>query len=242
MDASGKDGVIKKVFGGMDQNVVDVVSFKAPTQEESAQDFLWRVHLHAPAKGQIQVMNRSHYEDILVPMVKKLFPKKTIEKRYDHINDFEWILADSGTIVVKCFLHVSQAKQLERLYERLVNPLKHWKHKDSDRETRQDRDKYIRVYEEIFETCSLIPWHIIPADQNRYKTRVFGNILLDEFKKLDLKYPPLVSKYPEKVLEAKDRREKKRTEKIIRQEQKKQIKQKKEQKQKDKQKKDTKDE
>lgn len=199
----------------MDQNVVDVVSFKEPTEDEYAQDFLWRIHLHAPAKGHIQVMNRSHYEDILVPSVKKKFNKETIHKRYNHINDFEEILADSGTIVVKCFLNVSKDKQLERLYERLVNPLKHRKHKDSDRETRKDRDKYIKIYEEIFEKCKLTPWHIIPADQNRYKARVMGNVLLDEFKKLDLKYPPLVSKYPEKVLEAKEWWEKKKTNEIM---------------------------
>lgn len=160
-------------------------------------------------------MNRSHYEDILVPTVYKLFPKKVIEKRYNHINDFEEILADSGTIVVKCFLNVSKQKQLERLYERLINPLKHRKHKDSDRETRASRDKYIAVYEEIFEKCKLTPRHIVPADQNRYKARVMGNILLDEFKKLDLHYPSLVSKYPDKVLEAKEWREKKQTTKII---------------------------
>jgi PPK2 family polyphosphate:nucleotide phosphotransferase len=213
MDASGKDGVIKKVFGGMDQNVVDVVSFKEPTDEEYAQDFLRRIHMHAPAKWHIQIMNRSHYEDILVPSVHKLLPKKTIQKRYNHINDFEEILADSGTKVIKCFLHVSPEKQLERLYERLVNPLKHRKHKDRDREVRKDRDKYQEVYETIFDTCDLIPRHVIPADQNWYKTRVLGNILLDEFKKLDLQYPPLVSKYPEKVLEAKERREKQKAKK-----------------------------
>ena len=118
-------------------------------------------------------------------------------------------------------MHVSKQRQLERLYERLVNPLKHRKHKDSDRETRRDRDKYTKVYEDIFEKCNLTPWHIVPADQNRYKSRVLVNILLDKFKKLDLHYPPLVSKFPEKVLEAKERREKKQTAKILKDEKKK---------------------
>src|SRR5688572_8220390 len=167
MDASGKDGVIRKVLGNMNPQGVMVVSFKAPTAEEKSYDFLWRIHQHAPKKGMIQVFNRSHYEDILVTRVHKWCDDKTAEKRIKAINDFEELLQEhNSTQVLKFYLHISQEEQQERLQERLKEPSKMWKYNEKDFEEARLWDIYAQMYEECFDRCDDPPWIIVPSDQN----------------------------------------------------------------------------
>ena len=190
LDASGKDGAIKKVFTGVNPMGCTVKPFKVPTADEASHDFLWRVHQHTPAKGMIQIFNRSHYEDVLVPRVEKFVNRTTIKKRYDHINNFEQLLTDSGTIILKFFLYVSEEEQLKRIQERITNPKKHWKYDPSDLTTTQKRDLYLEAYEEIFEHCGPnLPWTIVPSDQNWYKEYVIAKTIVETLKNLDLHYP-----------------------------------------------------
>jgi PPK2 family polyphosphate:nucleotide phosphotransferase len=190
LDASGKDGAIKKVFTGVNPMGCTVKPFKVPTADEVSHDFLWRIHQHAPAKGMIQIFNRSHYEDVLVPRVEKFVTHATIKKRYDHINNFEQLLTDSGTIILKFFLYVSEEEQMKRIQERITNPKKHWKYDPSDLTTTQKRDLYLEVYEEIFDQCGPgHPWTIVPSDQNWYKEYVIAKTIVEALTSLDLKYP-----------------------------------------------------
>ena len=190
IDASGKDGTVKHVFTGVNPMGCNVHSFKAPTSEDSSHDFLYRVHSNAPAKGMIGIFNRSHYEDILVPTVHKLLPEARIKKRYDYINAFEHLLKDSGTIIFKFFLHISKEEQAERFDERKTNPEKEWKYQPEDLGESKFWDDYMKVYEEIFDTCSPeIPWLIVPADQNWYRNYFIAKTLVDTLKALDMKYP-----------------------------------------------------
>lgn len=190
LDASGKDGAIKKVFTGVNPMGCTVKPFKVPTTDEASHDFLWRVHQHTPAKGMIQIFNRSHYEDVLVPRVEKFVNHTTIKKRYDHINNFEQLLTDSGTIILKFFLYVSEEEQLKRIQERITNPKKHWKYDPSDLTTTQKRDLYLEAYEEIFQHCGPgLPWTIVPSDQNWYKEYVIAKTIVETLKNLDLHYP-----------------------------------------------------
>lgn len=190
MDASGKDGLIQGVFSGMNPLGISAKAYKAPTSEEQSHDFLWRIHRHAPAKGMIQVFNRSHYEDVLVPKVHKWCSDDTIKKRMEAINDFERLLQEHNeTHILKCYLHVSQAEQLDRLTERLSNPAKMWKYNNKDFEEAQLRDEYIKVYEECFKRCDQPEWIIVPADQNWYKEYVVAQALRDLLKGLPMKYP-----------------------------------------------------
>lgn len=193
MDASGKDGLTKGLLKYCNPVGLKVHYFKKPTEEEYAHDFLWRVHEVVPAKGQIQVFIRSHYEDILVPTVEKFIPADVIEKRYQLINDFEKIVEHNGTKVLKFFLNVSKEAQKERLMERIELKEKHWKHKDGDWDTREKFDEYIDVYEKIINTCNEIPWHIIPADKNWQKLYGAAGVVLKALESLDLKWPELVS-------------------------------------------------
>ena len=193
MDASGKDGATRRVLEGVNPRGIHVKSFKKPTDEEFAHDFLWRVHQHAPAKGMIQVFNRSHYEDILVPSVLGYIPKETIEERYQMINNFERFLEHNGTKVLKFYLHVSKGEQLERLQERIDIPEKQYKHKDGDWETREYWDSYMKEYQSIFEKCNDIPWHIIPSDQNWYKTNLITKKIIESFESMNLEWPALES-------------------------------------------------
>ncbi len=190
IDASGKDGTVKHVFSGVNPMGCLVHSFKAPTAEDTAHDFLWRVHQNAPAKGMIEIFNRSHYEDILVPTVHKLLPEARIAKRYDYINSFEHLLKDSGTTILKFYLHISKEEQAERFKERQTNPEKEWKYQPEDLAESKHWDDYMKVYEEIFERCSpAIPWTIVPADQNWYRNYFIAKTLVDTLKAMDLKYP-----------------------------------------------------
>ena len=200
MDASGKDGATRKVFSGVNPLGIKVRPFKKPSDEEFTHDFLWRVHHHTPAKGMIQVFNRSHYEDILVPSVEGYFTKDYINKRYNHINHFEQLLTEgNNTTILKFYLHTSKEEQLQRLTERLNNPEKHWKHNDGDWTTREKWDDYRAVYEQIFERCNLPEWHIIPSDRNWEKVNLICKVVLEAFKKMDLQYPGLDSElFPDK--------------------------------------------
>lgn len=191
MDASGKDGVVNKVFSKVSPNGINVTSFKKPTKEEFAHDFLWRIHKEMPQKGHITVFNRSHYEDILVPSVYEYIDAGTIDKRYDHINNFEQQIEASGTKILKFYLNVSLEKQEERLRERMEIKEKYWKHSDGDAKTVTNRAKFEAVYENIFDKCDAIPWVIVPADNNWYKAYVVAKEVLKSLKEMDLEWPEL---------------------------------------------------
>lgn len=192
MDASGKDGAVKNVFGTLNPLGVVAKSFKAPTEEELFYDFLWRIHKNVPAKGMIQIFNRSQYEDVLITRVHKWIDDKTAHKRMEAINNFETLLQEHNqTIILKFYLHLSQEKQQERLNERLTNPKKHWKSNPADFKEALLWDDYMEAYEECFEKCNFIPWTIVPADQNWYKEFIIATTLLEKLKKLDMKYPEL---------------------------------------------------
>ena len=193
LDASGKDGAARSVFECVNPAGISVHSFKRPTSEELSHDFLWRVHKHVPAKGMIQIFNRSHYEDILVPSVEGYYSDKTIKKRFGIINHFEKMIEHNDTKILKFYLHNSSKNQLKRLTERINLPQKHWKHNDGDWEVREKRNQYHKVYEQIFKKCNTPKWHIIPSDKNWYKTLLISEIVLKELKGLYLKWPALDS-------------------------------------------------
>ena len=189
MDASGKDGLVSKVFTGVNPFGCDVTAFKAPTKEELAHDFLWRVHKAVPAKGVIQIFNRSHYEDVLITRVEKMIDDKTAKKRFKDINSFETLLTDNGTIILKFYLHISKEEQQARLLERNTNPEKYWKHNDADWVTNQKFEHYIKAYEDVFEHCNDPEWTIVPCDQNWYKEYIVAKKIRDTLHKLKPKYP-----------------------------------------------------
>lgn len=191
VDAAGKDGTVRTIFSGINPLGCQVHSFKKPTEEEFAHDFLWRVHKIVPRNGMIHIFNRSHYEDILVPTVEGYYSEERIQARYDHINNFERLLTDGGTKILKFYLHISKDEQLERLTERIENPVKHWKHNDGDWESRKKWDKYMAVYEDIFKKCNEVPWHIIPADRNWVKINHVAKILLRTLQELNMQWPDL---------------------------------------------------
>lgn len=192
MDASGKDGAIRKVCSRMNPMGVMVKSFKAPTPEEYAHDFLWRIHRHAPAKGMIQIFNRSHYEDILITRVHKWCDDETALKRMKAINDFEELLQEhNNTHILKFYLHISKEEQAERLKERIHMPSKMWKYNEKDFEESKLWKKYMKVYEECFNSCNKVPWIIVPTDQNWYKEYIIANTLYSVMKSLDMQYPGL---------------------------------------------------
>ncbi|MER3499377.1 MAG: polyphosphate kinase [Chitinophagaceae bacterium] len=192
MDASGKDGLIRNVFGQLNPQGVMVKSFKAPTAEELSHDFLWRIHLHTPQKGMIGIFNRSHYEDVLITRVHKWCDDDTAMKRMKAINHFEQLLFEHNqTHILKFYLHISQKEQLERLQERIQNPQKQWKYNEKDFEESGYWDDYMKAYEDSFEHCNAFPWTIVPADQNWYKEYIVASKVLDTLKILDMKYPGL---------------------------------------------------
>lgn len=190
MDASGKDGVVRDVFTSMNPTGIRVYSFKVPTEEELSHDFLWRVHKVTPPRGMIHVFNRSHYEDILVTRVHGMIDDITAQQRIKAINDFEQLLAEhANTTILKFYLHISQEEQHEQLVERLKEPSKMWKYNSKDFDESALWDTYMKYYEEAFNSCNNIPWHIIPADQNWYKSHMVATILRDTLKGLNMKYP-----------------------------------------------------
>ena len=192
MDASGKDGVIRKVFGALNPQGVRVHSFKVPTEEELSHDFLWRIHNVAPPKGTIQIFNRSHYEDTLVTRVHKLIDEKMVKKRMKAINDFEQLLQEhNNTTILKFYLHISPEEQEQRLQERISNPAKQWKYNEKDFEEAKLWDDYRSAYEDCFEQCNDVPWTIVPADQNWYKEYLIAHTLQKALEKLNMQYPGL---------------------------------------------------
>ena len=192
MDGSGKDGVIRNVLGNMNPQGVTVKSYKAPTAEEAAHDFLWRIHQHTPLKGMIQVFNRSHYEDILVTRVHKWCDDATAKKRMKAINDFEELLQEhNNTHILKFYLHVSPEEQQGRLHERIKDPAKMWKYNEKDFEEAKLWDVYMQMYEDCFNNCDNPAWSIVPSDQNWYKEYIIAVTLRDKLKSLDMQYPGL---------------------------------------------------
>ena len=192
MDAGGKDGTIRTVFERVNPQGVKVASFKKPTASELAHDFLWRVHPHVPATGEIAIFNRSHYEDVLVVRVHELAPKKTWKARYEHIRAFEAMLADEGTTIRKFFLHIGKDEQRERLQERLDDPKKRWKWNDGDLAERRLWDEYQQAYEDaIAETSTkAAPWYVVPADRNWYRDLVVSEVLVETLEGLKIELPP----------------------------------------------------
>jgi len=192
MDASGKDGAIRNIFGGFNPMGVQVKSFKAPTEEELSHDFLWRIHKNTPAKGMIQVFNRSHYEDILITRVHKWCDDKLAKKRMKAINDFEdALIHHSNTHILKFYLHISPEEQQERLNERIKEPSKMWKYNAKDFEEAKLWDLYTSAYEDCFKNCNKVPWVITPSDQNWYKEYIMASNLHNLLKSLDMQYPGL---------------------------------------------------
>ena len=191
MDTSGKGGVLKHAVGMFNPGGVRIKSFGAPTKEELANDFLWRIEKEAPAAGQIGIFDRSHYEDVLVGKVRKLAPEDEIERRYDAINDFERRLSEDGTTILKCMLHISPEEQRQRLLARLEEPKKVWKFKPEDIDDRAYWDDYQRAYEQALERCSTewAPWFVVPSDRKWYRTLAVASLLRDKLRAMDLAWP-----------------------------------------------------
>ena len=192
MDASGKDGLIRNVFGNLNPQGVRVQSFKEPTAEELDHDFLWRIHKHVPPKGMIQIFNRSHYEDVLVTRVHNLCDDDGIKARMHAINNFEQLLHEHNrTHILKFYLHVSAEEQQLRLQERIANPAKQWKYNENDFKEAKLRKAYYKAYEDCFTHCNKIPWTIVPADQNWYKEYIIAQSLHNLLAQLKMQYPGL---------------------------------------------------
>jgi PPK2 family polyphosphate:nucleotide phosphotransferase len=195
MDASGKDGAIKHVIGRLNPQGVTVKSFKVPTAEEAAHDFLWRAHLHAPPAGMIQVFNRSYYEDVLVTRVHGNCSDRMALLRMKAINDFEQLLeTHNNTRILKFYLHVSQKEQAKRLRERVKDITKEWKYNSQDRKEARLWNGYMKVYEDCFRYCSKTPWTIVPSDHNWYKEFIIAKEIHSALKKMHLAYPALHDK------------------------------------------------
>lgn len=191
MDASGKDGLVGDLLRYCNPIGLSVYSFKKPTEEEFAHDFLWRVHQHTPRKGDMQIFIRSHYEDILVPSVEGYYTPEMISERYGLINDFEKLVQHNGTTILKFFLNISIDEQEKRLNERLENPEKYWKHNDGDWDTREKYGKYMEVYDQIITRCNAVPWVVVPSDKNWQKLHVVAKEVLKALEEINPKFPPL---------------------------------------------------
>jgi PPK2 family polyphosphate:nucleotide phosphotransferase len=191
MDTGGKDGTIRRVFEGVNPSGVRVAAFKRPTATELAHDYLWRVHPQVPGNGEIVIFNRSHYEDVLVVKVNELAPPERIERRYRHLVEFERMLSDEGTTILKFFLHISREEQRRRLQARLDDPTKQWKFNPGDLEERKKWDVYQAAYEEALTKTSTphAPWYVVPADRKWYRDLVVGGLLVSTLETLDLRYP-----------------------------------------------------
>ena len=191
IDCSGKDGTVRAVFNHCGPIGVKVAPFKAPTADELAQDYLWRVHKACPPKGYIGIFNRSHYEDVLVVKVKGYASAEAIERRYAEINAFEKMLTDNGTVILKFMLHISKEEQAERLRERIETPEKRWKFNPADLDDRKLWDQYMAAYETALARCSTphAPWHVIPADRNWVRNAAISAIVRETLEKMNPQYP-----------------------------------------------------
>ena len=192
MDAGGKDGTIKHVFSSVNPQGVHVARYNKPTAVESAHDFLWRVHPHAPGLGEIAIFNRSHYEDVLVTRVHRLINKAIWTERYRHIRDFEALLAEKNTTILKFFLHISKDEQLERFAQRLDDPARNWKISEADYTERSFWDPYVEAYEDAIAATSTpeAPWYVIPSNHKWFRNLAVSQILADTMADLDLAFPP----------------------------------------------------
>jgi len=192
MDTGGKDGAISHVFSGVNPQGCDVTSFKQPTPLELRHDFLWRIHQAAPPKGMIKIFNRSHYESLLVERVHSLVPKKVWSKRFDRINEFEKLLANEGTTIIKFFLHISRDEQKRRLQARLDDKKRHWKFSVADLHERKFWDQYQEAYEDVLRKCSTddAPWYIVPADHKWFRNWVLSDTIVRTLDKLRMDFPP----------------------------------------------------
>lgn len=192
MDTSGKDGTVRAVFRDVDPLGLRIVPFKAPTPIEAAHDFLWRVHAQVPAAGELAIFNRSHYEDVLVPRVLGTIDDKECERRYRQIRDFETMLAENGTTIVKCFLHISKEEQRERLQARIDDPTKHWKFDIADLDARKHWDAYQAAYRDALAATSAehAPWYVIPANSKTHRNVMIAELLLRAMTEMKLQYPP----------------------------------------------------
>lgn len=191
LDTGGKDGTIHAVFGALNPQGVKVASFKVPTPIEADHDYLWRIHQHTPAKGEIAIFNRSQYEDILAVRVHQLVPEKVWRRRFRHIVEFERMLADEGTTIIKLYLNISQDEQRQRLLERIDTPEKQWKFSPGDLEERKLWKDYIAAFEDVLSETSSedAPWYVVPANRNWYRNLVVAGILVKTLDKLKMEYP-----------------------------------------------------
>lgn len=191
MDTGGKDGCVRKVFSRVDPQGIKVTSYKGPSEKELAHDFLWRIHQNVPAKGEIAIFNRSHYEDIVAVRVKGLAPQEVWEKRYKHIIDFEQMLVDEGTTILKFFLNISKEEQRKRLQSRLDRSEKHWKFHPDDLADRARWKDFMEAYEDVLERTSTprAPWFVIPADFKWYRNMCVSQIVTHALEGLNLEYP-----------------------------------------------------
>jgi PPK2 family polyphosphate:nucleotide phosphotransferase len=202
MDASGKDGTVKHVFSACDVLGIRVVSFKAPNSDELAHDYLWRCHKQVPQNGEIVIFNRSHYEDVLVVKVHDWIDDAECKRRYAQINAFEKLLAETGTIVIKCYLHLSKAEQKLRMQARLSDPTKTWKFNPNDLKERAMWPKYMQAYEAAINatSSSYAPWYVVPADSKMNRNLLIARLVYNALKKLQLEYPPVPPEYKSIVI------------------------------------------
>jgi PPK2 family polyphosphate:nucleotide phosphotransferase len=191
MDTAGKDGTVRALFSQINPMGLRATAFAAPTERERAHDFLWRVHAHVPGNGQIAIFNRSHYEDVLVPRVLGNIDGKEVKRRYDHIRDFERMLHETGTTIMKVFLHISKDEQRERLQARLDDPEKHWKFDPADLTARDKWDDYRHAYQDAIDATDAdhAPWYIVPADSKTHRNLIVAHLLLETLQGMGLEWP-----------------------------------------------------
>jgi PPK2 family polyphosphate:nucleotide phosphotransferase len=197
MDASGKDGTIRHVFSECDPLGIRLANFKGPTPDELAHDYLWRCHKEVPQKGEIVIFNRSHYEDVLIVKVHDWIDEAECKRRFAQINDFERMLTETGTVIIKCYLHISKKEQKERMQERLDDPTKTWKFNPNDLKERDLWSKYMAAYENAMRATSTknAPWYVVPADSKTNRNLLISRLLLNALKSLKLTYPPVPPEY-----------------------------------------------
>jgi PPK2 family polyphosphate:nucleotide phosphotransferase len=203
MDASGKDGTVRHVFSECDPLGIRLASFKAPSSDELAHDYLWRVHQQVPKAGELVIFNRSHYEDVLIVKVHDWIDETECQRRYAQINDFERLLSETGTTIIKCFLHISKEEQKVRMQERLDDPTKTWKFNPGDLKERALWTKYMLAYEQALKATSTkyAPWYVIPADSKTNRNLLISRLLLSALKEMKLSYPPIPAEYQSIIIE-----------------------------------------
>jgi PPK2 family polyphosphate:nucleotide phosphotransferase len=191
MDASGKDGTVRHVMSGLNPQGCRVTSFKVPSAEEAGHDFLWRIHKAMPARGEIGIFNRSHYEDVLVVRVHHLAPRHVWSARYDQINAFEKLMSDNGVTILKFFLHISKAEQKQRLEARLDDPIRNWKISPADFKERRRWNDYVEAYEAVLNRCSssVTPWYVIPSNKKWFRNLAVSQIIVETLERMNPKFP-----------------------------------------------------